>query len=246
MACWLWGSPQGRLRTLILVPFIVSTWASPIPQNSFPDSYVEGKALGAEGTGRPKVSISHMYCLLIPFWRYDTHTLTCASVYRPQIFWFSLQLERGLSSLSLSPTSRSTWWCQYVSFSGILLYTVSPQHINIQVLNFQRCELVFQQSQEGVTLKLALQLLLLMILQFHHLPPPLPPPVSNSSCLFTWHQPLDTSCCSSLLYFSKYYTVRLKIYERDIPGGSSSKEYTCQCKGHRFETWSKRIPLEVR
>ena len=147
--------------------------------------------------------------------------------------------EGGASALSLSPTSRSAWWCQYVSFSGILLYTVSPQHINIQVLNFQRCELVFQQSQEGVTLKLALQLLLLMILQFHHLPPPLPPPVSNSSCLFTWHKPLDASCCSSLLYFSKYYTVRLKIYERDIPGGSSSKEYTCPCRGHRFDPWSR-------
>ena len=128
------------------------------------------------------------------------------------------------------------------SFSGVLLYTVSPQHINIQVLNFQRCELVFQQSQEGVTLKLALHLLLLTILQVHHLPPPLPPPVSNSSCLFTWHQPLDASCCSSLLYFSKYYTVRLKIYERDIPGGPSSKEFTCQCRGHRFDPWSRRIP----
>ena len=101
---------------------------------------------------------------------------------------------------------------------------------------------MFQQSQEGVTLKLALHLLLLTILQFHHLPPPLPPPVSNSSYLFTWHQPLDASCCSSLLYFSKYYTVRFKIYERDIPGGSSSKEYTCQCRGHRFDPWSRSIP----
>ena len=128
------------------------------------------------------------------------------------------------------------------SYSGILLYTVSPRHINIQVLNFQRCKLVSQQSQEWVALKRALCLLLLTILQFHHLPPPLRPPFSNSSCLFTWHQPLYASCCSSLLYFSTYYTVRLKIYQRAIPGGPSSKEFTCQCRGHRFDPWSRRIP----
>ena len=50
------------------------------------------------------------------------------------------------------------------------------------------------------------------ILQLYHLPPPLPPPVSNSSCLFTQCQPLDASCCTVLLYFSRDCTVRLKMF----------------------------------
>ena len=44
------------------------------------------------------------------------------------------------------------------------------------------------------------RLLLMSILQIYHLPPPLPPPVSNSSCLFTWCQPLYASCCSTILF----------------------------------------------
>ena len=55
-------------------------------------------------------------------------------------------------------------------------------------------------------------LLLLTILQLYHLPPPLPPPVSNSSCLFTWCQPLDASCCTVPLYFSRSCTIRLKMF----------------------------------
>ena len=39
----------------------------------------------------------------------------------------------------------------------------------------------------------------------------LPSPVSNSSFLFTWCQPLYASCCTILLYFSRYCTVRLKM-----------------------------------
>ena len=61
-------------------------------------------------------------------------------------------------------------------------------------------------------LQLALRLLLLTILQLCHLPPPLPPPVSNSSCLFTQCQPLYASCCTVLLNFSRYCTVRLKMF----------------------------------
>ena len=54
---------------------------------------------------------------------------------------------------------------------------------------------------------------LLMTIQLYHLSPPLPPPVSNSSCLFTrWCQPWYASCCIVLLYFSRYFTVRLKIF----------------------------------
>ena len=70
----------------MLLPFIVSTWVSQIPQKSFPDSYVEGKVPGAEGAGRPRVSVYHIYGLSTPFWTYDTHTLTCALFSDPQIF----------------------------------------------------------------------------------------------------------------------------------------------------------------
>ena len=55
-------------------------------------------------------------------------------------------------------------------------------------------------------------LLLLTILQLYHLPPPLSPPVSNSFCLFPQCQPLYASCCTVLLYFSRYCTVRLKMF----------------------------------
>ena len=52
-------------------------------------------------------------------------------------------------------------------------------------------------------LHLALHLLLLMILQPQDLPPLLPPLVSNSSCRFTWCQPLVASHCTVPLYFLK-------------------------------------------
>ena len=68
------------------------------------------------------------------------------------------------------------------------------------------------ECQAWVTLQLVLHLLLLTILQLCHLPPPLPPPVSNSSCLFTRCQPLCASCCTVLLYFSRYCIVRLKMF----------------------------------
>ena len=50
-----------------------------------------------------------------------------------------------------------------------------------------------------------------MILQFHHFSPPVPSAVGNSSCRVTRCQPLCASCCTVLLYFSKYSTVRLKM-----------------------------------
>ena len=68
------------------------------------------------------------------------------------------------------------------------------------------------QRQAWMKLRLALRLLLLMILQLHHLPPPPPPPVGNSSCLFSQCQPLYASCCTVLLCFSRYQTVRLKMF----------------------------------
>ena len=39
----------------------------------------------------------------------------------------------------------------------------------------------------------------------------LPLPVSNSSCPLIQCQPLYASCCTALLYFSRYSTVRLKM-----------------------------------
>jgi len=68
------------------------------------------------------------------------------------------------------------------------------------------------QRQVWMKLQLDVHLLLLTILQLHHLPPPLLPLVSNSSCLFTQCQLLCASCCTVLLYFSRYYTVRLNMF----------------------------------
>ena len=76
-------------------------------------------------------------------------------------------------------------------------------------LNPARNQNLCHQHQVWVTLQLALQLLVLMTLQLYHLPPPLSPPISNSSCLFTWCQPLDASCCTVLLYFSRCCTVKI-------------------------------------
>jgi len=53
--------------------------------------------------GRPRVSISHIYGLTIPFWRYDTHTLTCASVFRPPNLLIFIVVKEG-PQLSLSFT----------------------------------------------------------------------------------------------------------------------------------------------
>ena len=78
---------------------------------------------------------------------------------------------------------------------------------------------LFQAQDAWVKLQFALCLLLLTILaELYHLPPPLPPPVSNSSCLFTRCQPLVlyASCCTVLLYFSRYCTVRLKMFSFSV------------------------------
>ena len=66
------------------------------------------------------------------------------------------------------------------------------------------------QRQKWVKWQLALHLLLLMILQLYHLPPPLPPPVSNSSCLFTWCQPLYAQLlyCTTVLFKVLYCKIK--------------------------------------
>ena len=62
-----------------------------------------------------------------------------------------------------------------------------------------------------------------------HLPPPLPPPASNSSCLFTWCPPLYASCCSVLLYFSRYCSVQFSSVMSDFlwPHGLQHARLPC-------------------
>ena len=95
---------------------------------------------------------------------------------------------------------------------AVFIYTGNPLHMNLQVVNFQRCEHVFHRCQVWVKLQLALRLLSLTFLQLYHLPPLLLLPVSNSSCLVTWCQPLYASCCTMLMYFSMYCTIKLKCF----------------------------------
>ena len=84
--------------------------------------------------------------------------------------------------------------------------------MNLQVVNFQSCECMCHECKAWVKMQLAHHLLLLMILRLHRLPLPLCPPVSNFSCLFSQSQPLYASCCTVLLYFSRYCIIRLKVF----------------------------------
>ena len=99
----------------------------------------------------------------------------------------------------------------------LIFSTVSPLHTNLQFVNFQRCERASGSSKEPEPVPSASGLS-----EIAACPPPpiadnpstlplLPPPVSNSSCLFMQWQPLHASCCTVLLYFSKYYTIRFKM-----------------------------------
>ena len=90
--------------------------------------------------------------------------------------------------------------------SGRLLNTINPLHRNLQVVTFQTCKNGFH-YQLWMKLKLGLYLLLLIILQLCYLPSVLPPPVNNSSCLFTWWQPMYISCYTILLYFLRHCAV---------------------------------------
>ena len=95
----------------------------------------------------------------------------------------------------------------------------------------------------------ALHLLSLKILQLCHLPPSHPPPVSNFSYLFIRCQPLYVSCCTVLLYFSRYSIARLKkfclfVCFFNVLGNSSGKEPTCQCRRRKrceFDPWVGKI-----
>ena len=61
--------------------------------------------------------------------------------------------------------------------------------------------------QAWLKLQFAFRLLLPIVLQVYHLPPLLPLPVSNSA-----HQLLFESCCTILLYFSRYCTISLLFF----------------------------------
>ena len=68
------------------------------------------------------------------------------------------------------------------------------------------------QNQVWVKLQLAIHLLLLIIFHLYPFSPLLPPQVSNFSCLFIRWQTLYASCCTILLYFLSYCTIRFKIF----------------------------------
>ena len=98
----------------------------------------------------------------------------------------------------------------FISLSGLWAastYSKSPTH-EPSSFKLSKMRAGFHQRQMGVTLQLALHLLLLTTLQLCHLPPPLPPPGSVSSCLFTRCQPLYASCSivqqGTVLWNSKY------------------------------------------
>ena len=97
-------------------------------------------------------------------------------------------------------------------FLGLECSIASAERTHFQVANFERCKHAFHPRQARVKLQLDLRLLLLTVLQLCQLPPPFLPSVSNSSCLFAGCQPLCASCCTVLLYFSRYKTVRLNMF----------------------------------
>ena len=69
-------------------------------------------------------------------------------------------------------------------------------------------------------LTLALHLLLLMTLQLYHLPPLLAPPIPLLACSLTVSPCLPAVV---LLYFSRYWTVRFKMFHFLF-----SKHYLCE------------------
>ena len=67
-------------------------------------------------------------------------------------------------------------------------------------------------SPQGHKERLTPCLLLLSNRQLYPLPPPAPAPGSDSSCLFERRQSLHVSCCTAVLYFSRYRPVRLEMF----------------------------------
>ena len=104
--------------------------------------------------------------------------------------------------------------------------TVSPLHTNLQVANskMQTHIHMFSHVSSSIRLEYIVTRLEYIVTCVHHLQVVVRLctvlckeaqyhlSVSNSSCLFTWCQPLYASCCTILLCFSRYCTVRLKIF----------------------------------
>ena len=122
----------------------------------------------------------------------------------------SLASDSLLAMQNLKPHSRPTPE-KYIFQEN---YTVRPLHRNLQVANFQRREhasgsskkLRAVPSMSGVS-----DIAACPLSPIADDPSALPSPVRNS-WLFTRCQPLCASCCTILLYFSSYYTARLKMF----------------------------------
>ena len=90
-----------------------------------------------------------------------------------------------------------------------LLNAVSPLHVNIQVAKFQICWCMFHQHQVWVK---SVACSPSPIADNPSALPYPPPPINNSSCLLTRHQTQWASSCTALLYFPRFFTVRLKVF----------------------------------
>ena len=83
---------------------------------------------------------------------------------------------------------------------------------SFKLQTFKRWTCAFHPCQAWVKLQLAPHLLLLTIFRLYSLPLLRLPSVSNSSYWFNGCQPLYASCCTVLLYFSRYCTIRFKMF----------------------------------
>ena len=83
---------------------------------------------------------------------------------------------------------------------------LNPYIWTFKLWTFKEGNMLLHVQSRGAWVKLQflLHLLLLTTPQLYHLPPPSPLPLSNIYCLFTCCQPLYASCCTVLLYFSRY------------------------------------------
>ena len=128
---------------------------------------------------------------------------------KPERTFWSTQCVARLCSTAVWPKpggSGPSMWSDTLNSHPCLAFyhRVSPLHRNLQVVNFQRHKCTFHHHQAWVTLQLAPP----DPVSYCSLLPPLHPPGSNSSCLFTWCQPLCVSCCAVLLYFTLYCKIK--------------------------------------
>ena len=167
----------------------------PPPENP-PDPGIKLKSSGAPALA------GRFFVTQPKYWAYYDHLLSNIELLIKHIHLFGFRV---------SPESVYSWnhWCLLDAWFSCNSKRPVYWSFNLQIFkDALKCR--FQQHQMWVKLQLALCFLLPTILQLYHLPPPLPPPVGNSSCLFTWCQPLYASCCTVLLYFSKIQYCKTK------------------------------------